>query len=254
MASVFDGPSFNDRLFFPRRDNRSPPPGARDRFVEVEAGRLHLRVHPADDATCTVLLFHGNGEVVADYDGAAPRFAQAGARLAVVDYRGYGLSEGTPTLRNLIEDGPRVARELGDLRPLVVMGRSLGSLPIAPVYAAPPAHVIGFIWESGVGELRGLLERRAMKVPRFSAEERRVFDPLPKLALGRLPLLFLHGDRDDLILPREARRAYESAGTELKELVMVPGHGHNDVMGSELYWRSIAAFLRKLSGANGRGA
>jgi alpha-beta hydrolase superfamily lysophospholipase len=246
MASVFDGAWFNDRLFFPRRDDSPPPPGAEDRFVEVGAGRLHLRVHPADGATCTVLLFHGNGEVVADYDDAAVRFAQAGARLAVVDYRGYGRSEGTPTLRNTIEDAPRVAHALRDAHPLVVMGRSLGSLPVAPVYAAPPPHVVGFIWESGVGELRGLVERRGMKASRFSAEERRVFDPLPKLALGRLPLLFLHGADDEVIAPREAKRAYEAAGTERKELVMVPGRGHNDVMGSELYWRAIAAFVRKL--------
>jgi pimeloyl-ACP methyl ester carboxylesterase len=100
---VFDSPEFNARLFFPRPDRGPPPPGARDLFVDVPGARLHLRWHTAaTPARAVVLLFHGNGEVVADYDDLADHYAAAGAELVVVDFRGYGASTGVPTLRAAI--------------------------------------------------------------------------------------------------------------------------------------------------------
>jgi pimeloyl-ACP methyl ester carboxylesterase len=245
MTSVFDDAELNRSLFYPRRDTSRPPAGAVDRFIEVPGGRLHLREHAAADARATVLLFHGNGEVVADYDDTAPLFADAGAALAVVDYRGYGGSSGTPTLRNLIEDAPAVVAALGR-RPVVVMGRSLGSAAAAEIYRAPPPNVRGFIWESGFVDLDAALERRGLEAAPLAAEERRTFDPIPKLRAGRSPLLVLHGGQDDLIVPEEGRSAFDAAGTTLKKLVLVPERGHNDVSASPVYWNAIEAFLREV--------
>ncbi|MCK7530646.1 MAG: hypothetical protein MZV63_06165 [Marinilabiliales bacterium] len=45
-----------------------------------------------------MLLFHGNGEIVADYDEIAGAYRELGAALLVVDYRGYGRSGGEPLL------------------------------------------------------------------------------------------------------------------------------------------------------------
>jgi alpha-beta hydrolase superfamily lysophospholipase len=247
VTSVFDGAEFNGRLFYPRRDKSAPPAGAVERFVDVPGARLHLREHAAVAARATIVLFHGNGEVVADYDEAAPQFASAGAALAVVDYRGYGSSTGTPTLRNLIDDAPAVVAALGG-RPVIVMGRSLGSAAAAELYRAPPTGVRGFIWESGFVDLDALVERRGYEaVTRPSEDERRVFDPIPKLRVGRSPLLVIHGADDDLIVPREAQEAFDAAGTPTKTLVFVPDRGHNDVSDSPMYWEAIEAFVRGLT-------
>jgi uncharacterized protein len=103
MISLLDHPVVARTLFFPRPSFAPPPPGARDVMLEVEHGvRLHARIHDAPDAVAVVVLFHGNGEVVSDYDAAAARFAQAGAALAVIDFRGYGRSGGTPGVRTLV--------------------------------------------------------------------------------------------------------------------------------------------------------
>src|SRR5688500_12337103 len=100
----FDGDAFHRTLFFPRAIASEAPAGAHDHFVDVDGAALHLRIHAHASAVATVLFFHGNGEVIADYDHAARSFADAGASLAVVDYRGYGQSTGTPTLRSIILD------------------------------------------------------------------------------------------------------------------------------------------------------
>lgn len=216
-------------------------------MIDVEGARLHVRQYAAPATSRTLLLFHGNGEVVADYDAAAPRFARAGVALAVMDYRGYGRSTGAPTLRTLISD----ARSVADVvRPRVVMGRSLGGVAAHELYARPTAGMAGVILESSLFDLGNLIRRRGLVPPAsFTEDERRAFEPATKLALGRLPLLVLHGERDEVIALQEARSALQAAGTADagKALVVVPGQGHNDVSSAARYWDAIAGFVELTS-------
>lgn len=244
--SIFDHDDFTDRLFFARTDASPPPAGARDHMVEVDGARLHVRVHGAPAAIGALLLFHGNGEVVADYDDAAAPFARAGVALAVMDYRGYGSSTGAPTLRTVISDARAVAEAI---QPRVVMGRSLGGLAAHELYARPVDSMAGVILESALFDLRSLILRRGLVPPAsFSDDERATFEPAGKLALGRLPLLVLHGERDELIALDEARAAFAAAGTAAadKALVVVPRRGHNDISLGDNYWTAIAGFLASL--------
>src|SRR5512138_23989 len=110
-------------------------------MIDVDGAKLHVRVHPPVSGV-TLLLFHGNGEVVADYDLAAALFARAGVTLAVMDYRSYGQSTGASTLRNLIADARIVAEAV---RPQIVMGRSLGGVAAHELYARPVAGMEGVI-------------------------------------------------------------------------------------------------------------
>jgi len=250
MPSIFDSARFNETLFFPQADLSPAPPGAVDAPVPVPGGSLNLRLHASPQARFRLLLFHGNGECAPDYDDAAPRFARCGAALAVMDYRGYGRSEGEPGYRAMLKTDARAAVEaLGgiDSRPLVLMGRSLGSACLAELYPDPPAGTAGFIWESGYTDLRALLHRRGMEPPEvFSREDLADFDPIPRLRLGRLPLLAIHGAADIHISQEDTRAAFEAAGTEQKALHLVPERGHNDLLQSVAYWDAIQAFLSGL--------
>jgi alpha-beta hydrolase superfamily lysophospholipase len=249
VTSLFDTRTFNERLFFPRPAASPPPAGALDLAIPGDAV-LHVRWHRRDPALPTVLLFHGNGEVVADYDDAAPRFAAAGANLAVMDYRGYGQSGGTPTLRNTLADAGRVldAVRAEVAAPLVIMGRSLGSACAAELYGASPAGVLGVVLESGFVDLSALIRRRGLQPPAaLPPADLAAFDPGPKLARGRLPLLVLHGSADTMIAPAEAERALALAGSGDKQLVLVPDRGHNEVALGAAYWAALAAFIARLS-------
>ena len=218
-------------------------------MIDVEGARLHVRRYATPASAGTLLLFHGNGEVIADYDAAAPRFARAGVALAVMDYRGYGRSTGTPTLRALISD----ARSVADaIRPRVVMGRSLGGVAAHELFARPIPGMEGVILESTLFDLGNLIRRRGLVPPAsFTEDERAAFEPAGKLALGRLPLLVLHGERDELIALDEARSALAAAGTDGadKALVVVPGRGHNDVSRADLYWEALEGFIARISPA-----
>lgn len=253
---MFDTDAFNRTLFFPRRDVSEPPPGAIDHVVDVDDAALHLRIHGRSDATNpTVLFFHGNAETVADYDHAAQSFAGIGAALAVVDYRGYGRSTGTPTLRTLITDAHDVLaavleRVEGDL---IVMGRSIGSACANELYGSAELgvdvssqeRVVGFVLESGFTSIPRMAERRAMTAPKDFDP---LFDPIPKLRRGSQkgrPLLILHGARDTLVRPDEAVDAHVAAPHA--QLVMIEGRGHNDISVAPEYWRALSAFVRELA-------
>ena len=243
--SLFDSAPFTERLFFPRDDVTPPPDGAADDFVEVGGASLHVRYHGVSPERRTLLLFHGNGEVIADYDDSAGLFAAAGFGLAVVDYRGYGQSTGSPSLRSMIADAHVILGAVHAVAagPIVVMGRSLGSACAADLYGRNLPIVEGVVIESGLADLAGLVRRRGLEPPaQFSDEERAVFDPLPKLARGTGPLLVIHGERDTMIASSEAEASFAAAGTKAKKLVIVPGRGHNDVSRSRTYWDALAAF------------
>ncbi|HEX4421710.1 MAG TPA: alpha/beta fold hydrolase [Kofleriaceae bacterium] len=244
MASIFDRDAFTEALFFPRTDASAPPPGAVDRFAEVDGARIHVRCYAARGARCTLLVFHGNGEVVADYDDAADRFAAIGAALAVAEFRGYGRSTGAPSLRAVIDDARAIAEAVPADR-LIVMGRSLGGAAAHELFARPIERMAGAILESAFCDLGRLIQRRGLAPPAaFTADEQATFEPARKLAHGRLPLLVLHGAIDTLVRPDEAHAAYAAATSAAeRRLVLVPGRGHNDLSGGDEYWAALRAFV-----------
>lgn len=246
MTSIFDSAAFNESLFFPRDDASPPPPGAIDRFCEVDGARVHVRCHAAEGARCTLLLFHGNGEVAADYDAGAARFAAIGAALAVAEFRGYGQSDGVPTLRDVVGDARAIAETIPD-GPVIVMGRSLGGAAAHELFARPTARIAGVVLESAFSDLGGLILRRGLEPPAsFTADELATFDPVGKLASGRLPLLVLHGAADAIVAPSEARAAHAAAPGA--RLVFIPGRGHNDLSASPAYWDALGAFIAEVAG------
>lgn len=246
-SSIFDQSAFNAALFHPRADVAPPPPGAHDSFVDVHGARLHVRTHAAVASTLpALLLFHGNGEVVADYDAAAEQFARAGVSLIVADYRGYGASTGTPSLRQLIEDARIVAEAV---RPMFVMGRSLGGAAAHELFARPVGSMCGVVLESAFCDLGALIRRRGLEPPcAYEPDELAVFSPAEKLRRGTLPLLVMHGARDSLIIPDEARLAYDAAGSSSKSLAFIPGRGHNDLALAPTYWTQLALFVDHVRG------
>jgi alpha-beta hydrolase superfamily lysophospholipase len=91
-------------LFYPRSTSFYSHPAANDFLQEAGQDRIHLRVHIFPEAKASVLIFHGNGELVMHYDRIASQYRAMGLQLAAIDYRSYGMSTGKPTLQNSMTD------------------------------------------------------------------------------------------------------------------------------------------------------
>lgn len=249
--SLLDRPHVRAVMFYPRPDRSAPAAGDRDVAVPVGADvQLHARVYAGSADAPSIVLFHGNGEVVADYDDLCPLYRRFGLNLAVSDYRGYGRSSGSPSYTAMMTDAHAVKAavlaqldELGWQRGRFLMGRSLGALSALELAATDPEGFRGLIVESGAANLRGWT--RFAQPGEEQAWEALAEVQRERLAAIRLPLLTIHGELDELIPVERALEAHEAAGSAEKVLVIVPGAGHNDLLavGTRPYFEALAAFV-----------
>ncbi len=247
---VFDSRIFNANLFFPREDGAPAPAHCDEIQVQVESeASVHVRRHPSSVARFSLLFFHGNGEIVSDYDNLAEHFNSLGAELTVADFRGYGRSTGTPTLRNTLEDAHKIFRQLksnGKLKEKVcIMGRSLGGAPTLELCAEHP-DVAGCVLESAYADPVLLVRRRGLKIDKTTPEENALFNNSQKIRLVKCPLLIMHGDGDVLVSPHEAKLNFDNAGSKIKHLEILEGVGHNDMMMAHSYFTTLKKFFDSL--------
>lgn len=210
------------------------------------------RLYPAGHQSPAIFFFHGNGEIAADYDDIAPLYTELNINLLVVDYRGYGISTDAPTATNMLSDAVTVFKKIGQVftdnglfpSRLFVMGRSLGSAAAIEVASNSGDQIDGLIIESGFADTFALLTRLGVRVEGASEDEDG-FGNLTKIRKVTTPTLIIHGENDVLIPPEEGQQLYEQSGADDKQLVLIPGAGHNDLMyvGMEQYLKALSNFI-----------
>lgn len=265
VYEVLDRPEVVSVLFYPRRDVGVPRLTSGVHAVRIPISddiALGGKVFTATDGGGPVILyFHGNGEIASDYDTIAPFYTRQGITLFVVDYRGYGLSEGTPSATSLIDDAWIVYQKAPEILAgagvaagrLFVMGRSLGSAAALEIVDRAGDGIEGLIIESGFAYTFPLIERIGFLPLADAYEHKDGFGNLDKIARAKLPTLIIHGERDWIIPISDAGALFEASPAKQKTLVRIPGAGHNDLMlvGRQSYFESLAQFcgIRSKDGA-----
>jgi len=256
--TILDQPAVLRVMFYPRRSwpGMTLLSSVHDGRVEVESGvSVGYSLHLAEPQSPLVLCFHGNGEIVRDYDGIAPLYIGLGISLLVADYRGYGWSDGFPTASSLVYDASLVFEALGQMleevgskvpQRVFVMGRSLGSAAAIEVARHHQEAIAGLIIESGFAHTLRLLARLGVVLGDLD-EEQDVFANLSKIGQINLPTLVIHGQADMLIPASEGIALYDgsAAADDEKRLVIIPGAGHNDLLalGAVTYFEAIRDFV-----------
>ncbi len=254
-TEIDGNPELRALIFYPRRAMDACPPYASDSLVRVADDIvISCRFYSGDSANPWILYFHGNGEISSDYDDIAPFYLQKNLNVVVADYRGYGLSSGTPTLMDLLKDChpifSSVRKELfqrGYTGKLWLMGRSLGSLSALELASSSPDGIKGLILESGFASIVSIL--RHLFIPLLPDDEG-LAERIEKEALAQagrifLPALVIHGDRDTLVPFQEARKLYDALGSSQKQLLVIPDADHNSIIFSDpgLYFGAISEFV-----------
>ena len=253
-VSALDRPEVLQHLFHPRKEHiQSPPQGAIDFFIPVEEGvRVGARFYPAEPKEPHLLFFHGNGEIASDYDTIGPVYNSYGISFLVVDYRGYGQSTGAPTASNLLSDSHTIFREVcAWLREqnrtglLMIMGRSLGSAPALEVASTYQDEISALILDSGFARTVPLLDRLGVATKTLGISEADGFTNFGKIRDIGKPTLIIHGQNDEIIPPNEADILLANSGTMRKQLMLVAGCGHNDILQrcGALYFQAISQFV-----------
>ena len=194
-----------------------------------------------------LIWYHGNaGNISHRLDNARALVDRLGVDIMLVDYRGYGLSEGTPDEAGLYLDGlamydAAVARGVPPER-IVLFGRSLGAAVAVEVALTRSAAAV--ILETPFRSVPAMARSIYPFVPSFLIRTR--LDNERKISRLDAPKLILHGDRDRTVPIAHGRALFDLASPP-KRFFPIPGASHNDtyVVGGDAYFDVWEQFLQE---------
>ena len=237
-------------LFYPRPDYG--PASIEEILIPVEEGvQIGARFHTREKSAPTLLFFHGNGEIVADYDELAEVFIGAGVNFLPVDYRGYGKSSGSPSITSMMRDCHQIygfirrwLNEKGVSGPFIVMGRSLGSASALELLAAYGDKIDAVVIESGFAYSQTLLNLLGVELKSLGLSEEDGFRNLDKIRTFGKPTLIIHAEYDHILPFTEGQALFEASPADGKSLLKIPGANHNDIFARGL--KEYVAALKEL--------
>jgi fermentation-respiration switch protein FrsA (DUF1100 family) len=218
----------------------------RDHLIPVEHDVvIGARFHMAEKSGCNILFFHGNGEIVADYDDLGTIYNQMGINFIAVDYRGYGQSTGKPTVTGMMRDCHIIfdyiqkwLEENNYPGPLIPMGRSLGSASVLELAANYPDQLDGLVVESGFAHAGPLLRLLGIDPQALGFKEEEGFRNIDKIAGFKNPTLIIHAEFDHIIPFSDGQALFEASAAQEKTMLKIPGANHNDI-----FMRGMAEYM-----------
>lgn len=203
-----------------------------------------------------IVYFHGQTKHMDHYFSRASLLANAGGKynynVLMIDYRGYGMSEGESSEQGLYEDADAVIDWLVaqgvDPQKTVVYGYSLGAIPSIDRLAYrndfKPAKLL---IESPLAAVEYLVHNSTVLQVDPDAVTDLNFENAEKIKLVQQPLCWLHGKEDTYIAIDNGELIYENHGGTVKEAHRIDNCDHSEiplVMGLQNYLNVITAFIR----------
>ena len=219
-------------------------------WLESDGGvRIHGIYARAREPIADLLFFHGNAGNLYDRTDNVADLVGAGFNVLIIDYRGYGKSEGSPSERGIYADGEAALAYLKethavDTRRLVLFGRSLGSTVAIELAMREPFGAL--IVESAFTSVQEMAQLHYGWLPGLVRRGmRHEFDSISKVPHLKAPALYVHGSRDDIVPLAMGRQLYESS-PEPKEWYPIDGAGHNDtvILGGREYYERLVEFVK----------
>jgi len=240
-------------LYFPTRGFVAAPAQYGFSHEEVDLRSedgtgLHGWWLPVAHASRTALFLHGNAGNVSHWLDVAVAFRDVGWNTMLLDYRGYGRSEGTPSEFGTYMDARAAYRYLTMERgiassTIVVVGRSLGGGIATWLVDHHPCA--GLVLEATFTSIADVVAT-AFPLPGIGRFVKLGYESLSRIGRLSVPLLVVHGRNDDLVPFAHGRALFEAA-PEPKRFVELRG-GHNDAFTTdrETYVRALREFARSL--------
>ena len=238
------GLAFED-VYFPTNDNL----------------KLHGWFLPAQgEVKGTVLFLHGNAENISTHIGSVYWLPARGFNVFLPDYRGYGKSEGAPSLAGSMADIESalayvLQHKSVDAKRVVVFAQSLGgSLSTYAIANSPnQKNIRALIIEGAFSDYRGIAQEKLsdfwltwpIQWPLSFIVDNR-FSPIKFInKINELQTLFIHGDADKVVPVRHGRTLYEAANAP-KDLWIISGGQHIDTLKKKEYQDKLVEYMLHL--------
>lgn len=202
----------------------------------------------------TIVFFHGNaGNMGHRLQNCVGLYYNLHTNVLMVEYRGYGQSDGYPSEEGLYIDARAAldylySRSDVNHSEIIVFGRSLGGA--VAIDLASRTEYSDKIWcliventFTSIPDMAKVLTGFKIwkYVPLFCYKNK--FLSVHKVQHLRVPTLFVSGLADTLVPPRMMSELYSLCGSERKQLLQLPAGTHNETWTISGYYHSIAVFL-----------
>jgi fermentation-respiration switch protein FrsA (DUF1100 family) len=199
---------------------------------------------PVNNAKYTVLFLHGNAGNISTRLDKIQLLGEIGVNIFIIDYQGYGQSQGKPSEEAIYLDTQAAYDYLVNSRnikpeQIILYGESLGAA--AAVNLASEVEIKAMILEGGFTRGRDMSKRLGPFLPAFLFPN--MFDSLSKIKKVKSPILFIHSPDDEMVPINLAKKLYNAA-SGLKEFVEISGSHNTAVLdSSKKFIDSISAFI-----------
>ncbi|MGE3278938.1 MAG: alpha/beta hydrolase [Candidatus Altimarinota bacterium] len=192
--------------------------------------RLHGVYHEQNPQIID-LFFHGNAGNITNNEPNLRYLREAGVSFFMIDYPGYGLSQGHPSEESFYETAQiaydyLIKQKNWKPEQIVINGQSLGGAVAVDLASKNPCKSL--IIEASFPSTAAVAKHLYPWIP-YALITKNKFRSIDKIPQVNCPILILHGDRDDLLPYRFAEELFDAA-PEPKHLLTLPDLGHNDVL------------------------
>lgn len=240
-------------VYYPKKEITATPFDIRLYFEEIifsssDGINLSGWFVPARNHKGVILVLHGNGENISNELTFIDYFnRKLGLSVFIIDYRGYGKSEGRPTEKGTYLDA-RAAWEYltgsKKIRPqdIIIFGRSLGG-PIA-AWLAKEVKARALILDSTFTSIKDIAAELHPYLPvrKFFKFD---YSTIDYLKGASIPVLIIHSSEDDDIPFSHAIKLYNAANEPRQFLKIRGKHNDNYIKSEEIYIKGIRTFVSR---------
>lgn len=239
----------NTSIFYPERLLTETPENLGLPFEDVTIDTQdHVKLHgwliKAPLAKSTLIFFHGNAGNIGGRLGKIDLFHKIGITVLIIDYRGYGNSEGYPTEKGIYNDATAAYDYLlqrDDMRGqnIISYGASLGGAVAIDLAVKRPVSCV--IVDSTFSSATDMAKRIYPFIPSFLMKTK--MDSISKIKNISAPILFIHSVEDQTVPFALGRKLYDAA-LKPKEFIEIIGtHTDGHIYDEEKIKNGIKAFL-----------
>jgi pimeloyl-ACP methyl ester carboxylesterase len=240
-------------VYFPTADIVATPSDMglyyRDLMLETNDGiKISAWYIPAENTEATILFFHGNGGNISHRLEFIEMFYSLGISTLIIDYRGYGKSEGFPTEKGTYLDSEAawnylVKEKNNEPSSIIIYGRSLGG-PVA-ARLAEKHHPGALILDSTFTSLKDIGAKLYPYLPvrkflKFN------YETIAHLKETDFPVLIIHSVEDDYIPFHHAEKLFDRIDGQKKLVSTSGGHNTNFTISRNAYKNNISDLLKSI--------
>lgn len=235
-------------IFFPEKLGADYKYGFSQQYEEVsiltkDGKKLNALLFSAPNRKGLIFYLHGNAGSLASWGEVASTYTHLNYDVFMLDYRGYGKSEGTIQNQAQFFHDVQIAyntiKARYDESKIVVLGYSIGTGSAAYLAANNDPKML--ILQAPYYNLSDVMKHHYRIIPTFLLKYK--FETNKFLENVKAPVVIFHGDRDEVI--------YYGSSLKLKALlkpadtlITLPGEGHNGMTENPLYVQALTEILR----------